>query len=468
MLGLGRLKKKVKNRSKGAKGLAMTAILSLGLFQETVSEAFVQPFLGMSPKEYMTAVDERRAQKPVEPAIATHVPLTYTNQEIDSLEEHFISGQNSESSGNDFISAPEAKNVPEEDNLADINQDVESTESEIPAEAEESLLDEQEVESSHPSIPDQPDVTENKEQSTSNKESDTQQSSPAPKEESTTQETTQKETDEPVIEQIKEEAKTQIDEEQTEEHFQFSVVKNQTTNEFIAMIGEDAQEVAYANGLYASVMIAQAILETGSGNSTLSSAPNYNLFGIKGSYLGQKVVFNTQEDKGNGTWYTISSNFRKYPGYKESIEDYARLLKGGISGNAHFYAPVWKENAATYQEATAWLTGRYATDIHYNKKLDALINTYQLQRFDTSPALTQTVDEKEQLDTQAQENTKVTEETQQAKERQVLSASPQWSESSSASVQTKEARLQNNASANQYALQLKGKEPAGNEVVRDE
>ena len=31
-------------------------------------------------------------------------------------------------------------------------------------------------------------------------------------------------------------------------------------------------------------MIAQAILESGSGNSKLSQKPNYNLFGIKGDY----------------------------------------------------------------------------------------------------------------------------------------------------------------------------------------
>src|SRR5699024_7650085 len=58
---------------------------------------------------------------------------------------------------------------------------------------------------------------------------------------------------------------------------------DQTNEEFVEMVGNYASQVAEENGLYASVMIAQAILESGHGNSTLSSVPFHNLFGIKGS-----------------------------------------------------------------------------------------------------------------------------------------------------------------------------------------
>ncbi|MFD2386189.1 glucosaminidase domain-containing protein [Enterococcus rivorum] len=94
--------------------------------------------------------------------------------------------------------------------------------------------------------------------------------------------------------------------------------------------------------MYASVMIAQAILESGSGNSGLSVAPYYNLFGIKGSYEGSSVTMKTQEDDGKGNLYTIDSAFRQYPSYKESLEDYAKLLKEGLSGNSEFYKGTWK------------------------------------------------------------------------------------------------------------------------------
>lgn len=170
-----------------------------------------------------------------------------------------------------------------------------------------------------------------------------------------------------------------------EENFQVSVVKNQTTEEFIETIGKEAQVIAWDEGLYASVMIAQAILETGSGNSQLARPPHHNLFGIKGSYRGKNVSFNTQEDKGNGQLYTIQSAFRQYPSYKESLEDYAALLKNGISGNAGFYHATWKEYAETYQIATKALTGKYATDTAYDKKLNALIETYELTTFDVEP-----------------------------------------------------------------------------------
>ncbi|MEO1769974.1 glucosaminidase domain-containing protein [Candidatus Enterococcus ferrettii] len=173
--------------------------------------------------------------------------------------------------------------------------------------------------------------------------------------------------------------------EKVEENYEFSASKNQTTEAFIQLIGEEAQAIAWHKDLYASVMIAQAILETGSGNSRLARPPYHNLFGIKGSYQGKQVSFKTQEDKGNGELYTIQSAFRQYPSFKESLEDYASLLKKGISGNASFYQGTWKSNAVTYQEAAKALTGKYATDTAYDKKLIALIEVYNLTSYDQNP-----------------------------------------------------------------------------------
>ncbi|MGG5315222.1 glucosaminidase domain-containing protein [Enterococcus sp. AZ072] len=170
--------------------------------------------------------------------------------------------------------------------------------------------------------------------------------------------------------------------EKVEKNYQFSVSKNQTTESFIQLIGKEAQQIAWDEELYASVMIAQAILETGSGNSQLARSPYYNLFGIKGSYQGKEVSFKTQEDKGNGELYTIQSAFRQYPSYKESLEDYAALLKNGLSGNVGFYQGTWKSNAGSYQEAAKALTGKYATDTTYDKKLIALIEAYNLTIYD--------------------------------------------------------------------------------------
>lgn len=155
-----------------------------------------------------------------------------------------------------------------------------------------------------------------------------------------------------------------------------------TTEEFIEVIGESAREVAKENDLFASVMIAQAILESGSGGSQLSQAPYFNLFGIKGEYEGQSVTFATYEDDGAGNLYQIDSAFRAYPSYKESFEDYSELLTGGLTWNETFYQGTWKSVAGDYQGATQALTGTYATDTSYNLKLNGLIETYDLTTYD--------------------------------------------------------------------------------------
>ncbi|APB31703.1 glucosaminidase domain-containing protein [Vagococcus teuberi] len=155
-----------------------------------------------------------------------------------------------------------------------------------------------------------------------------------------------------------------------------------TTQEFINEIGEAARKIGQEYDLYASVMIAQAILESGSGQSSLSTHPNYNLFGIKGEYKGESASFYTLEDNGTGQLYGIQAKFRKYPSVKESLEDYAELMKIGIASNEDFYKGVTKKEAKTYKEATAYLTGRYATDTRYDEKLNALIETYDLTYFD--------------------------------------------------------------------------------------
>ena len=153
-----------------------------------------------------------------------------------------------------------------------------------------------------------------------------------------------------------------------------------TNEEFIEVIGEHAKIIAKDNNLYASVMVAQAALESGFGSSGLSSAPNHNLFGIKGSYNGESVTMKTNEYF-NG-WVRVDAAFKKYPSYKESLLDNAYLLRNGTSWNSEHYKGTWIENAASYQDATSWLQGRYATDPSYASKLNNIIARYNLTQFD--------------------------------------------------------------------------------------
>ena len=167
-----------------------------------------------------------------------------------------------------------------------------------------------------------------------------------------------------------------------------------STNPFLNQIIPSATVIAAQNDLYASVMMAQAILESGWGTSTLSKAPNYNLFGIKGEYNGESINMETLEDSGGQNYYSINAEFRKYPSYAESLQDYANLLANGTSWNPTYYAGAWKSNAATYQDATAYLTGRYATDTAYSTKLNRIIAQYGLDQYDNyQPVVEEEVEE---------------------------------------------------------------------------
>ena len=155
------------------------------------------------------------------------------------------------------------------------------------------------------------------------------------------------------------------------------VARNLTTQQFIDTIGEDARKLCQQSDLYASVMIAQAVVESASGSSGLSCEPYNNLFGIKGSYDGKSVRMKTQEDDGEGNLETIVAEFRKYPTMLESLEDYVGLLT-----NNSLYNPVKKSNTQSYEDACDYLQGRYATSTSYSRTLKAYIDAYDLTEYD--------------------------------------------------------------------------------------
>lgn len=161
-------------------------------------------------------------------------------------------------------------------------------------------------------------------------------------------------------------------------HFQ----ENEQTLAFIDVISESARELGLKYDLFASVLIAQAILESGSGTSSLAQAPYYNLFGIKGAFDRASVLLATQEDDGSGRLFTISSAFRVYDHYADSLADYVALIRNGLTSNTAFYQNVWRSNAKNYLQATSELTGKYATDTSYYNKLNSIIATYHLTQFD--------------------------------------------------------------------------------------
>ncbi|MFC0290131.1 glycoside hydrolase family 73 protein [Bombilactobacillus bombi] len=161
--------------------------------------------------------------------------------------------------------------------------------------------------------------------------------------------------------------------------------------QFIQTIAPVAQQAANQYNLYPSVMMAQAILESGWGASQASQAPNYNFFGIKGDYNGASFNMPTKEWSKEKGYYTIDSYFRKYPNMAASFMDNGNKLRNGLSWNSAYYSGTWRENTTSYKDATAWLQGRYATDPSYASKLNNLIETYNLTQYDGNGTQTETV-----------------------------------------------------------------------------
>ena len=160
-----------------------------------------------------------------------------------------------------------------------------------------------------------------------------------------------------------------------------SEVDASSQTDFINQLKPSVQEATSSQNLYASLQMAQAILESSWGQSELTRQAN-NYFGIKGTYNGQFVIMNTAEFDSNGNLYYTDAQFRKYPSAKQSMEDNAYHLRHGVSWNSSIYSGTWRENANNGRDAAWGLVPNYATDPSYANKLINLINTYNLENLD--------------------------------------------------------------------------------------
>ncbi len=153
---------------------------------------------------------------------------------------------------------------------------------------------------------------------------------------------------------------------------------------FLNVAVPNAEAASAKYGTYTSVMLAQSILESGWGASTLATQAN-NLFGMKGSYNGQTYYANTSEWSSGTGYYNINAGFRKYPSWAASFEDNGYKLRTGTSDKPSRYNMTWIENASDYSVATQGLKdGGYATSPTYPQSLNNVISTYGLTQYDPS------------------------------------------------------------------------------------
>jgi flagellum-specific peptidoglycan hydrolase FlgJ len=145
---------------------------------------------------------------------------------------------------------------------------------------------------------------------------------------------------------------------------------------FIDAVAPGAIAAQHRYGVPAAVTIAQAIDESGWGQSQLA-AQDHNLFGIKGTGPAGSVPLPTQEYV-NGQQVSTSASFRVYHDVAESIDDHGRLL-----ADSGYYQQAMADRQHPNEFAKA-LTGVYATDPNYGSNLISLMLRYDLYRYGTT------------------------------------------------------------------------------------
>jgi len=151
---------------------------------------------------------------------------------------------------------------------------------------------------------------------------------------------------------------------------------SQAQQAFIKAVAQGAMASQREYGVPAAVTIAQAIDESGWGQSYLATK-DHNLFGIKGGGPAGSDMQPTQEVI-NGQAVSQIASFRVYQSIAQSIEDHGRLLASG---------GPYQQSMTLIHDPNAFassLTGVYATDPGYGAKLISLMHRYNLYRYDTA------------------------------------------------------------------------------------
>lgn len=142
---------------------------------------------------------------------------------------------------------------------------------------------------------------------------------------------------------------------------------------FMSQLMPHAQEAARELGVDVNVLLAQAALETGWGQSVIKNAQgesSFNLFNIKAdkSWQGKQTRVSTLEYDG-GVAKREMAGFRSYDSYKESFDDYVNFIKS----NPRYGEALKKaDNAAQYVRELQ--KAGYATDPRYAEKIMSIYN----------------------------------------------------------------------------------------------
>lgn len=172
---------------------------------------------------------------------------------------------------------------------------------------------------------------------------------------------------------------------------QAAVFTELSEKEAVSKIGELCREDMKKSGILASISAAQFILESGYGKSELAQNAN-NCFGMKKSLSGNtwsgtawdgKSIYTkeTKEQNKDGSYKTITADFRKYSSVEKSVADHSAYLLGAKKGKALRYDGI--RGKTDYREVAQLVKdGGYATSHTYVEKLCSIIEKWNLTQYD--------------------------------------------------------------------------------------
>lgn len=164
-----------------------------------------------------------------------------------------------------------------------------------------------------------------------------------------------------------------------------------TTLAYIELFKGVAIEEMNAYGIPASITLAQGILESSSGNSSLAKYAN-NHFGIKCTSEWKGKAYYKDDDQSNDC-------FRVYKDARESFKDHSTFLK------RKRYSFLFELDKNDYKNwALGLKTAGYATNPKYPELLINLIEKYKLNQYDQSETEREKINREDRVFTEINAN----------------------------------------------------------------
>lgn len=178
---------------------------------------------------------------------------------------------------------------------------------------------------------------------------------------------------------------------------QAASLKNMESAEVVTKVATLFTANQKQSGILASVSMAQFILESGYGKSELAQNAN-NCFGMKSSLSGNSwadsawdghsvYTMQTGEQNTDGSYVTVTADFRKYGSIEDSIADHSAYLLGAMNGSKKRYEGL--AGCTDYKKAVQIIKdGGYATSLDYMQNLCRVIEQWNLTQFDVAASVT--------------------------------------------------------------------------------